>query len=70
MSDIYYFVGSRKNDKPYTIPVVLKYDGRWEGRGEMRSWTVLSPLTDKNGFSRQYGSFGLASLKTLGVVSK
>lgn len=36
--------------------------------GYLRMWTILNPFYDKNGFNRQFSTFGEWGLQELGII--
>ena len=48
----------------------LRYEGKydWIKDEDARQWTIISDFYDKNGHNRKAGTFGLESLKNIGVI--
>lgn len=54
------------------MKTILRYDGKYDGfppTFDTRSWTLMSHFVDSNGCDRFRGSFGVAGLTELGVLS-
>jgi len=49
--------------------VILKYDGKWDFKtGDQRQWTIQTIFIDADGFNRQWGSFDIEGLRSIGAV--
>lgn len=56
-------------EKSTVQSVRLRYDGRWKDfPGENRQWTIMNSFIDAAGHERKGGSFGLDTLKELGIA--